>query len=202
MHALLRLSHWIDSFIEWLGSLNLYVVLLTIAIGAINPISRYIGGFIGMKLTSNAFLELQWYLFSIIFFLGFAYILKHAVNVRVDFLFTNWSPKTKAWVDLIGTLICLIPFCLIGIYVTWNPVMISWGRLPNGTFGNWELSPDPEGLPRAPIKSMIIVSFLLLLLQSVSQIIKYAAIILGDRDTAREALEALKADQDEENVTA
>jgi TRAP-type mannitol/chloroaromatic compound transport system permease small subunit len=75
--------------------------------------------------------------------------------------------------------------------------MISWGRLPNGTFGNWELSPDPEGLPRAPIKSMIIVSFLLLLLQSISQMIKYAAIISDDGEIARKAAEALKADQSE-----
>lgn len=195
MPALLRLSQWIDAFIEKLGSLNLYIVLLTIAIGAINPISRYIGGFLGIKLTSNFLLELQWYFFSIIFFLGFAYILKHGVNVRVDFLFSNWSPKTKAWVDLIGTLVCLIPFCLIGIYVTWNPVLISWGRLPNGAFGNWELSPDPEGLPRAPIKSMIIVSFLLLFLQSISQLIKYTAIILGSREVAQKVAETLATDQ-------
>lgn len=194
MRALLRLSTLIDSLTERLGSLNIFIVLLTIAIGAINPISRYIGGYLGVKLTSNALLELQWYLYSIIFFLGFAYVLKHGINVRVDFLYTNWSPKAKAWVDLIGTVLFLIPFCLLGLYVTWNPVMISWGRLPNGTFGNWELSPDPEGLPRAPIKSFILVSFSLLLLQAVSQAIKYLAVIIGDRDTVEAIVSTIEAD--------
>lgn len=194
MRALLRLSALIDSLIERLGSLNILIVLLTITIGAINPISRYIGGYLGVKLTSNALLELQWYLYSIIFFLGFAYVLKHGINVRVDFLYTNWSPKAKAWVDLIGTVLFLIPFCLLGLYVTWNPVLISWGRLPNGTFGNWELSPDPEGLPRAPIKSFILVSFSLLLLQAVSQAIKYLAVIIGDRDTVQAVVSTIESD--------
>jgi TRAP-type mannitol/chloroaromatic compound transport system permease small subunit len=194
MRTLLRLSALIDTLTERLGSLNLMIVLVTIAIGALNPISRYIGGYLGLKLTSNALLELQWYLYSVIFFLGFAYILKHGVNVRVDFLYTNWSPKTKAWVDLIGSVLFLIPFCLLGLYVTWNPVMISWGRLPNGTFGSWELSPDPEGLPRAPIKSFILVAFTLLMLQAVSQVIKYLAFLVGDRETARAAQSALERD--------
>jgi TRAP-type mannitol/chloroaromatic compound transport system permease small subunit len=194
MRALLRLSAFIDALTERLGSLNILIVLLTIAIGAINPISRYIGGYLGIKLTSNAFLELQWYLYSIIFFLGFAYVLKHGINVRVDFLYANWSPKAKAWVDLIGTVFFLIPFCLLGLYVTWNPVMISWGRLPSGAFGNWELSPDPEGLPRAPIKSFILVSFSLLLLQAVSQAIKYLVVILGDRDAVQAVVSAIESD--------
>jgi TRAP-type mannitol/chloroaromatic compound transport system permease small subunit len=194
MRALLRLSALIDALTERLGSLNLIIVLVTIAIGALNLISRYIGSYLGLKLTSNALLELQWYLYSVIFFLGFAYILKHGVNVRVDFLYTNWSSKTKAWVDLIGNVLFLIPFCLLGLYVAWNPVLISWGRLPSGAFGNWELSPDPEGLPRAPIKSFILVAFSLLLLQTIAQIIKYLAVVLGDQETARTAEAILEAD--------
>lgn len=194
MRTLLKLSALIDSLTERLGSLNLVIVLVTITIGAFNPMSRYLGGYLGVKLTSNALLELQWYLYSLIFFLGFAYVLKHGINVRVDFLYTNWSPRTKAWVDLIGTLLFLIPFCLLGLYVTWNPVLTSWGRLPSGAFGNWELSPDPEGLPRAPIKSFILVSFTLLLLQAVSQAIKYLAVITGDRDTVQAVVSAIESD--------
>ncbi|MDW8326593.1 MAG: TRAP transporter small permease subunit [Anaerolineales bacterium] len=194
MRTLLKLSTLIDTLTERLGSLNILLVLLTIAIGAFNPISRYVGSYLGVKLTSNAFLELQWYLYSMIFFLGFAYVLKHGINVRVDFLYTNWSPKAKAWVDLIGTVFFLIPFCLLGLYVTWNPVLISWGRLPDGTFGNWELSPDPEGLPRAPIKSFILVSFSLLLLQAISQAIKYSAIILGDRAVVQAVVSSIETD--------
>lgn len=186
MNALLKFSDFIDSVTEKVGGLANWIVVITIIIGFYNVVARFVGRYVGIRLSSNVFIELQWYLFSLIFFLGFAYILKHGVNVRVDFLYVHWSEKRKAWVDFLGTILFLIPLCLIGIYVTYNPVLISWGRLPNGTWGTWEMSPDPEGLPRAPIKSMIIVAFVLLLLQSIAQAIKYLAIINGHHDIAEE----------------
>lgn len=173
------LAHWIDGLTERVGGLANWIVIIVVVVGFYNVVARYLGRFVGVRLSSNVFIELQWYLFSLIFFFGFAYILKHGVNVRVDFLYSNWSDKQKAWVDFLGTLLFLIPLCLIGIYVTYNPVMTSWGRLPNGNWGTWEMSPDPEGLPRAPIKTMIIVAFALLLLQSVAQAIKHWAVIQG-----------------------
>ena len=176
---LLKLSRIIDNVTEKIGRSSDWIVILTIAVGFYNVTARYIGRFIGLRLSSNAFIELQWYLFSLIFFLGFAYILKHGANVRVDFLYTNWSDKRRALVDLLGTTLFLIPFCIMGIYVTINPVLLSWGRLPNGTWGTWELSPDADGLPRAPIKTMIIVAFVMLLAQGISQAIKYFAIVMG-----------------------
>ena len=116
--------------------------------------------------------------------------------MRVDFLYTHWSPKTKALINLLGTLLLLIPFCVMGIYVTVNPVLSSWGLLPNGTWGPWEMSPDPDGLPRAPLKSMIIVAFGTLILQSVAQIIKYIAVLRGSEEVYQE-LVAEAADQGE-----
>lgn len=186
MRALLRLAHGIDRFTESLGMLSTFLVLVTITVGFYNVVARYVGRYIGMQLSSNLFIELQWYLYSLVFFLGFAYVLKHDVNVRVDFLYANWSPRRRAWVDLLGTLFLLIPFCLLGIYVTLDPVLASWGQLPNGSWGNWELSPDPDGLPRAPLKSMIIVAFGTLLLQSLAQCAKYVAIIRGYSQVAGE----------------
>ena len=108
----------------------------------------------------------------------FAYNLKHDVNVRVDFLYAKWSPRRKAWIDLIGTVLVLIPFCVMGIWVTINPVIFSWTL--------WEMSPDPGGLPRAPIKSFIIVAFGVLLLQAVAQAIKYAAVLTGHSEVQQE----------------
>lgn len=177
MQVLLRVSDAIDALNEWIGSKTAYIVMAMVAIGFVNVVARYVGRFIGTRLTSNAIIELQWYLFSIMFFLGFAYILKHNLNVRVDFWYAKWSPQRRALIDLVGTLLFLIPFCILAIYVTINPVLFSWGRLPNGNWGAWEMSPDPDGLPRAPIKSMIIVAFVLLLLQAISQAIKYFAIV-------------------------
>lgn len=179
MRFLLKLSAAIDRFTEMVGQLSTWLVIVTIAIAFYNVLVRYMGRFIGLQLSSNAFIELQWYLFSLIFFFGFAYILKHGENVRVDFLYSNWSEKRKALVDFLGTVLFLIPFCLIGIWVTFNPVLQSWGRLPDGSWGTWEISSDANGLPRAPIKTMIIVAFGLLLIQAISQAIKYFAILRG-----------------------
>jgi TRAP-type mannitol/chloroaromatic compound transport system permease small subunit len=239
MKLLLRFSDSVDELVEWIGSLTRFIVILTILVGFVNVVLRYVGRFVGQRLTSNVFIEMQWYMFSLTFFLGFAYILKHNLNVRVDFLYTNWDDKRRAWVNLLGTLIFLIPYCLIGIYATFDPVKFSWGWAPNKSLGDlsymwlffgcfvlmalyagvirialqnnrWlrtidglvivafvgmfmlysypsdllrqvavETSPDPGGLLRAPIKGMIIVAWLLMLLQSLAQVIKYIDIISG-----------------------
>jgi TRAP-type mannitol/chloroaromatic compound transport system permease small subunit len=168
---LLRISQTLDQFSDKLGTLANWLVLLTIGVGFFNVVARYLGRFIGIQLSSNALIELQWYLFSLIFLCGFAYILRHGENVRVDFLYAQWSEKRKALVDFLGTVLFLIPFCLLGIWVTFNFVFQSWQT--------WELSPDADGLPRAPIKTMIPVGLFLLLLQSISQAIKYLAVVLG-----------------------
>lgn len=178
MRGLLKVSHLIDNLSEFLGKVAIYLTLLLVVIGFYNVVARYVGRFIGQNLSSNRFIETQWYIFSIIFFLMFAYNLKHDVNVRVDFLYAKWSPRRKAWVDLIGTVLVLIPFCVMGIWVTINPVIFSWTL--------WEMSPDPGGLPRAPIKSFIIVAFGVLLLQAVAQAIKYAAVLTGHSEVQQE----------------
>jgi TRAP-type mannitol/chloroaromatic compound transport system permease small subunit len=179
MRRLLKISQGIDRFIEKLGWLINWLVLLTVGIGFYNVIARYLGRFIGFKLSSNALIELQWYLFSMLFLAGFAYILKHGDNVRVDFFYSNFSLKQRSLIDFLGTVLFLIPFCALGIWVTFNPVLQSWGHLPDGSWGSWEISPDANGLPRAPIKTMIPIGLCLLLLQSISQAIKYLAVLLG-----------------------
>jgi TRAP-type mannitol/chloroaromatic compound transport system permease small subunit len=184
MRSLLKIANAIDNLTEKLGWLLNWLVLLTVGVGFYNVIARYIGRFLGMQLSSNAFIELQWYLFSMLFLLGFAYILKHGDNVRVDFLYANLNEKQRSLVDFLGTVLFLIPFCAIGIWVTFNPVLESWGRLPDGSWGTWEISSDASGLPRAPIKTMIPIGLILLLLQSISQAIKYLAVLLGYQQVA------------------
>ncbi|MBD1867083.1 TRAP transporter small permease subunit [Oculatella sp. FACHB-28] len=179
MRILLKFARAIDRLIEVLGQGTDWLVILTVAVGFYNVAVRYIGRFIGLQLSSNILIELQWYLFSIIFLLGFAYILKHDQNVRVDFWYAHWSERRKTWINLIGTLFFLIPFCSLGLYVALNPVLASWGQLPDGTWGSWEVSSDANGLPRAPIKTMLLVGLALLLLQAIAQAIKYAALLLG-----------------------
>jgi len=175
----LKISRAIDNLTNKLGWLINWLVLMVIGVGFFNVIARYLGRFIGVQLSSNGLIELQWYLFSLIFLLGFPYILLHGENVRVDFLYTNMSTKKRALIDFLGTILLVLPFCLIGLWVTFNPVLQSWGYLSDGTWGSWEVSSDANGLPRAPIKTMIPVSLFLLLLQSISQSIKYLAILCG-----------------------
>jgi TRAP-type mannitol/chloroaromatic compound transport system permease small subunit len=179
IRRLLQVSAAIDALIEPIGRVLNWLVLVTIAVGFYNVVARYVGRFLGMQLSSNVFIELQWYLFSITFLLSFPYVLQQGANVRVDFLETHWSERRKALIGFWGTVLFLIPFCLLGLWVTFNPVLQSWGLLPDGTWGRWEVSPDANGLPRAPIKSMLLVSFTLLLLQGVSQAIKYWAVWAG-----------------------
>ena len=177
MVVIRKYMQFVDKLTDALGALSAYLVIILVAIGFANVVLRYVGRFVGMRLTSNLFIELQWYLYSLVFFFGFAYILKHNINVRVDFWYANQSPKRRALIDFIGHLIALIPFCILGIVVTYNPVMASWGLRPNGTWGTWELSPDPSGLPRAPIKSMILVAFITLLLQASVEMIRLFAVL-------------------------
>lgn len=186
IRKLLKFSQLIDNGADKLGWLSNWLVLLTIGVGFFNVVVRYMGRFIGVQLSSNALLELQWYLFSLTFLFGFVYILRHGENVRVDFLYTNMSEKKRALVDFVGTVLFLIPFCLLGIWVLFNPVLQSWGRLSDGSWGTWEISSDANGLPRAPIKTMVPIALLLLLLQSISQAIKYLAVLLGYQQVAEQ----------------
>lgn len=177
MEQLAKYTKTVDRISEFFGTLSMYVVIITFIVGFLNVVLRYTGELIGRRLTSNVFIELQWYLYSLIFFLGFSYILKNGINVRVDFWFAEQSKKLQAKIDLVGHLIALIPFCFLALWATWRPVLRSWGLRPDGSWGTWEVSPDPNGLPRAPIKSMIIVAFVLLLLQAIAEVIKLIAVL-------------------------
>jgi len=165
----------IDKMSDILGSISMYLVIITVVIGFLNVVLRYVGQIIGVRLTSNLFIETQWYLYSLVFFTGFSYILKEGINVRVDFWFAEQTDRVKAWIDLVGHFVGLIPFCIIGIWMTINPVLISWGRQYDGSWGKMEWSPDPSGLPRAPIKSIIIIAFVTLLLQAIVEVIRLIA---------------------------
>lgn len=182
MRILRAYVKFMDTLTEWLGVAAQLLVILVVFLGFANVVLRYTGQFIGLRLTSNVVIELQWYIYSLIFFFGFSYILKHNINVRVDFWYANQTAKLKAWINVVGHFVALLPFALLGVWVTVSPVLKSWGLRPDGSWGTWEMSPDPSGLPRAPIKTMIIVAFALLLLQGIAEVIKYVAVLREDAD--------------------
>ncbi len=164
-------ERWADGFAEVTGWISKWMVIPTVVMGFVNVLLRYIGRFVGVRLTNNGLIEAQWYLYSLIFLFGFAYILKHQINVRVDFWFSKLPKKRKAWIDFIGNLIGLIPFAIMGLWLSIPQVITSWQLN--------EQSPDPSGLPRAPIKTMIPVAFALLLIQAIAEMIKLVAILRG-----------------------
>lgn len=169
---------------EFFGEISKYLVIVTIILGVSNVVLRYAGQLIGVKLVNNAIIELQWYMYTLVFLFSFAYILKNQINVRVDFWFANQSKQRKALIDLIGHFMALIPYCVLAFMVTWPAVVTSWTQ--------WEVSPDPNGLPRAPIKAMVLVGFGTLLIQAVAEIIKLYAAYRDDE--ARFGIELIDAD--------
>ena len=159
--------------------------MLVVVIGFVNAVLRYAGRFAGRQLTSNRWFEVQWYLFAAIFLLAFAYALKNSINVRVDVWSVHRSPKVRAWVDLVGHLVALVPFAVLATLVLWRPILTSWGARPDGSFSTWQVwrvwerSPDPQGLPRAPVKSLLLVGFVLLLTQALAELVKLVAQLTG-----------------------
>ena len=171
MELLLKISKLIDRMTERIGRLLFWLVLAMILVGAFNAVARSLSRFVGINLSSNAFIEMQWYMFSLVFLFGGAYALKHGAHVRVDVLYGNVSDRARAWINFVGTLVFLIPFCCFMLAVTVPSVANSWSV--------WEQSPDPGGLPRYPIKSAVPIAFLLLLIQAVSEGIKHLAALRG-----------------------
>ncbi|MGK7907058.1 MAG: TRAP transporter small permease subunit [Synechococcus sp.] len=191
MNQLLRLSKLIDRLSEWMGRLTLVLMFAMVLVGAYNAIVRYISRFIGTNLSSNLYIELQWYLFTMVFCLGAAYVLSQNRHVRVDILYSRLSLKGKAIVDLVGSTVLLLPICGVYIWFTYPPVVRSWKSL--------EASPDPNGLPRYPIKTVVIAAFVLLALQGISEIIKNIAILSGV--DPRQSGAPLSAERSEEQET-
>jgi TRAP-type mannitol/chloroaromatic compound transport system permease small subunit len=169
MDTWLRVADTIDASTEAVGRVMYYGTLAMVVIGAFNAIARYTDKYTGLGLSSNTWLELQWYLFSLVFLLGAAYGLKHDVHVRVDVVYESLSKRGRAWINLLGTALFLFPFSLLMLVMSWPMVRNTWAVL--------EQSPDPGGLPRYPIKTVIPIAFLLLVAQGVAFTIRQIAVL-------------------------
>jgi TRAP-type mannitol/chloroaromatic compound transport system permease small subunit len=169
MRVLLGLSRWIDWLNGQIYKLVVFLVLVVTLLSAGNAVSRY-----AFSRSSNAWLELQWYMFAMIFLLGAAYTLKQDGHVRIDLISNRYSPRTKAWVDIVGTLLFLLPMTIGVIYFSYAGI--------SNSFNIREISSDPGGLPRWPIKLFIPIGFFLLTLQGFSELIKNIAFLQGKYD--------------------
>ena len=166
MNALLRFSSVIDAANEWIGRIAAWFGLLAVIVCTVNAIFRYT-----FNMSSNAWLEIQWYFNSAMFLLVAGWALKRNDHVRIDVISGKLSQRAQAWIDIFGGLLALLPVSLI---IAWY----SWPSLVN-SFHIGEYSSDPGGLIRWPIRLLIPVAFGLLALQGVSEIIKKVAFLKG-----------------------
>jgi len=160
--VLLGASRAIDWVSEKFGTVANWMVLLACLISAGNAFSRYL-----FSISSNGWLEIQWYMFAAMVLLGGPYTLKMNEHVRVDLLYGMMSERTRIWIDIIGGLLFLLPICIILTYFTWPWFVDSW-RLN-------ESSTNAGGLIRWPVKLLLPVGFFLMALQGISEIIKRVA---------------------------
>jgi TRAP-type mannitol/chloroaromatic compound transport system permease small subunit len=163
---LLRLSRAIDALNEAIGHLVYWLVLAAVVVSAANASVRY-----AFDMSSNGWLELQWYLFSAVFLLAAGYTLLHNEHVRIDVIVSRLSPRARAWVDLLGGLFFLLPMAILIMLLSW-PIVVE-------AFERNEYSSDAGGLLRWPAKILVPIGFLLLTLQGVSEIIKRIGFLLG-----------------------
>jgi TRAP-type mannitol/chloroaromatic compound transport system permease small subunit len=160
------LSGYIDALNERIGHLSYWLILVAVLVSAGNAVVRYV-----FDTSSNAWLELQWYLFSAVFLFCAGYALLHNQHVRIDVIAGRMSRRTRAWIDVLGTLFFLLPMAIAIMWMSW-PVFVQAWELQ-------EMSGNAGGLIVWPARLMIPVGFFLLILQGISELIKRVAFLRG-----------------------
>ena len=166
MRALLGFSSFVDVINEKIGVICNWLVLISCVVSAGNAMVRY-----AYDTSSNAWLEIQWYMFAVIVMFGASYTLKRNEHVRVDLFYMTLSRRGQLWIDILGTFIFLLPTCIILAWLSWPFFMQS--------FGVDEHSSNAGGLLRWPIKLVLPVGFLLVAVQGISELIKRVAFLNG-----------------------
>jgi TRAP-type mannitol/chloroaromatic compound transport system permease small subunit len=163
---LLRLSGLIDALNEHVGRLSYWLILVMVLVSAGNAAVRY-----AFNRSSNAWLEIQWYLFSAVFLFCAGYALLHNQHVRIDVISGRMSKRARAWIDVLGTLFFLLPMAIALMWMSW-PVFVD-------AYQHDEVSTNAGGLIVWPARLMLPVGFFLLILQGISELIKRIAFLRG-----------------------
>ena len=166
MNALLALSRAIDAITERVGRIVYWLILVVVLISAANATVRKLFNF-----SSNAYLEIQWYLFSVIFLFLAGYTLLHNDHVRIDIIAGRLSRRAQNWIDVVGIVLFLMPMSFVIMWLSWPLFVDSWVR--------HEVSTNAGGLIIWPARLMMPVGFALLIVQGVSELIKRIAFLAG-----------------------
>jgi TRAP-type mannitol/chloroaromatic compound transport system permease small subunit len=176
VNVLLSLARLIDALTERIGRLVIWLVLVATLISAGNALARY-----ALGESSNAWLEIQWYLFGAMFLLGAGYTLKHNGHVRIDIFYNRFGARGQAWIDLVGGVLFLLPMAILLTWLAWPMFLDAWHT--------HEMSPDAGGLLRWPVKLLLPLGFCLLALQGVAEVIKRLGVLRGRLTLQHEAPE-------------
>ena len=182
MNALLALSRQIDALTERIGRSAIWIVLIVVLISAGNAIMRY-----AFNYSSNALLEVQWYLFGLLFLSCSGYTLLRNEHVRIDLLSSKLSKRGQAWIDIFGIIFFLMPMAVAILVLSW-PVFMH-------AFESGEMSNSAGGLIVWPARLMIPVGFALLIMQGVSELIKRIGFLLGRCPDPSEKPDAKSAEE-------
>lgn len=166
MRTLIAISAFIDVVNKQLSKIASWLVLICCLISAGNAFSRYL-----INMSSNAWLEIQWYMFAGMFMLGASYTLCRNEHVRVDILYSHLSTRKQIWIDLFGGIFFLLPAAIILAWMSWPVFYTSWAEN--------EMSGNAGGLIRWPVKIFLPLGFALLTAQGVSEVIKRIAMLTG-----------------------
>lgn len=166
MRFLLRVSGLIDALNERVGRVIMWLILVVVLISAGNAMVRK-----AFHMGSNALLDLQWYLYSCVFLLGAGYAFLKNVHVRIDFVSSRLTARGRSWVDIVGIVVFLVPFCSMLIEMSWPLFVKAWV--------SGEMSQNAGGLIRWPVYLLVPVGMTLLLVQSASELIKRIAFLRG-----------------------
>ncbi len=166
MQAFLPIARAIDRLTELIGRTVMWLILLAVLVSATNAIIRKL-----FNMSSNAWLELQWYLFGAAFLLAAANTLQQNEHIRIDIFYGSRSRRTQHWIDLFGHLVFLMPFALI---MCWLLIPYAWAAYQSG-----QISTNAGGLIIWPARALLAAGFVLLALQGLSEIIKKIAVMQG-----------------------
>ncbi len=183
MNALLALSRAIDALTERVGRIVYWLILIVVLISAANAVVRKLFNY-----SSNSYLEIQWYLFSVIFLFGAGYTLLRNEHVRIDIISGRLSPRAQNWIDVIGLVFFLMPMSLIIMWLSW-PLFVD-------SFARNEVSSNAGGLIIWPARLMVPIGFALLIAQGVSELIKRVAFLTGRIPDPLEKHEGKSAEQE------
>ena len=183
MQALLKISNAIDGLNRFIGKYVIWLILASTIISAVNAVVRKT-----FNVSSNAYLEVQWYLFAATFLLCAAFTLLNGEHVKIDVLYSRWDKRTQTWIDVFGFVFFLLPFC----------AAILWFSVPFFLKGyqSGEVSSNAGGLVRWPVYALMPLGFSLLGLQGISELIKRVAFLMGLIDDPTEKVAAKTAEEE------